>query len=133
MSRENVEVVQTASEAINNGDDERLLGLTASDIEIEASDLLLDQGTFRGHDGAREYAESLREVWGNSLRIHAEDFIEHRDCVVVMARTSARGKTSGAEVEIPLAHIWTIRAGEVVRFQVFGSREEALEAAGLSE
>jgi uncharacterized protein len=134
MSQENVEIVQAAYRAINDGDDERLLGLVASDIEIVASSgVLLDQGIYRGLEGSVAFRESLREVWGDSLRVQAEDFIEHRDHVVVMARTSARGKSSGAEVDLPVAHVWTIRDGKVVRFQTFARREEALEAVGLSE
>jgi ketosteroid isomerase-like protein len=134
MSQENVEVVKAAYRAINSGHDERLLGLAASDVELDvASGLLLDQGTYRGLEGVLEYAESLREVWGNSLRVQVEDYIEQRDHVVVLARISARGKSSGAEVEVPVAHVWTIRAGKIVQFQSFASREEALDTLGLSE
>jgi ketosteroid isomerase-like protein len=133
MSRENVEIVRAAYRAFNSGDAERLLGLVASDIEIQASGLMLDQGTYEGHEGVVAYRENLREVWGDSLHIHVEDFIEEGDNVVVMARTSARGKSSGAEVDIPLAHVWTIRAGKIIRFQPFANREEALETLGLSE
>jgi ketosteroid isomerase-like protein len=133
MSQENVQIVQAAYRAVNSGDTERLLGLAASDIEIQASGLMLDQGTYRGHEGAMAYGENLREVWGDSLHIHVEDFIEQGDHVVVLARTSARGKSSGAELDMPVAHVWTIRAGKIVRFQAFASRPDALEAAGLSE
>jgi ketosteroid isomerase-like protein len=126
--------VRAAYRAINSGDEERLLGLTASEIEIQASSgVLLDQGTYRGHEGVVAYGQNLREVWGNSLRVHVEDLIEHRDHVVVTARTSARGESSGAEVDSPVAHVWTIQAGKIVRFQTFARREEALEAVGLSE
>jgi uncharacterized protein len=134
MSQENVEIVKAAYRAINSGDDEHLLGLAASDIEIQAaSGVLLDQGTYRGHEGVVAYGRSLREVWGDSLRVHVEDFIEQRDHVVVTVRTSGTGKSSGAEVDIPVVHVWTIRAGEIVRFQTFRSQAEALEAVGLSE
>ena len=133
MSQENVEVVKAAYRAINSGDDQRLLGLAASDIEIEASGLMLDQGTYRGLEGALEYAASLRQVWGNSLRVHVDGFIEQRDHVVVTARTSARGKSSGAEVDIRVAHVWTIHDGKIVRFQTFANRDEALDTLGMSE
>ena len=35
--------------------------------------------------------------------------------------------------EMPVAHEFTIRDDLLVRFKVYGSREQALEAAGLSE
>ena len=133
MSQENVEIVRAAYRAFNSGDAERLLGLVASDIEIQASGLMLDQGTYEGHEGVVAYGENLREVWGDSLHIHVEDFIEEGDNVVVMARTSARGKSSGAEVDIPLAHVWTIRDGRVASMHAFTHRTDALRAAGLEE
>jgi uncharacterized protein len=133
MSQENVEIVQQAYRAINDGDVEAGLKLAASDIEIEVSGLFLDQGTFRGPEGLRAYTENLRKVWGDSLRSHPEEFIEHEDRVVVMTRTSATGQTSGATIDALLAHVWTIRGGKIVRFETFASRDEALEAAGLRE
>jgi len=45
----------------------------------------------------------------------------------------ARGKASGVEVDARGGHVWTLRAGRVVRWQVFGTKQEALEAAGLRE
>jgi uncharacterized protein len=133
MSQGNVEIVQQAYRAINDGDVEAGLKLAASDIEIEVSGLFLDQGTFRGPEGLRAYTENLRKVWGDSLRSHPEEFIEHEDRVVVMTRTSATGQTSGATIDALLAHVWTIRGGKIVRFETFASRDEALEAAGLRE
>jgi ketosteroid isomerase-like protein len=50
-----------------------------------------------------------------------------------MSRSTATGQTGGVPVDALVAHVWTVRGGEVVRFETFGSREEALEAAGLRE
>src|SRR6476661_153429 len=133
MSQENVEIVQAAYRALNNADYDAGLRLCASDVEFEASGVMLDQGTYRGHDGFRAYQASLREVWGDSLRSHPENFAEHGDCVLVMARTSAKGNASGAAMDMDVAHVWTIRAGKIARFQTFASRAEALEALGLRE
>ena len=44
-----------------------------------------------------------------------------------------RGKGSGVEVEADFAFVFTIRQGKLLRWQMFTSREEALEAAGLPE
>jgi ketosteroid isomerase-like protein len=60
-------------------------------------------------------------------------FAEHGDCVAVMARTSAKGKTSGAAIDMEVAHLWTIGGGRIARFQTFASHAEALEAVGLRE
>ena len=47
-------------------------------------------------------------------------------------RVAATGRESGVSVEMPVAHEFTIRDDLVVRFKVYGSREQALEAVGLS-
>jgi ketosteroid isomerase-like protein len=45
----------------------------------------------------------------------------------------AFARESGAVVEAPMAHVWTIRDGQAIRLRQFLDREQALEAAGLSE
>jgi ketosteroid isomerase-like protein len=49
--------------------------------------------------------------------------------VVVVVRSEARGRLSGAEVGGRVAHLWTLRDGKVVRLQLFRSREAAIDAA----
>jgi hypothetical protein len=44
-----------------------------------------------------------------------------------------RGRGSGVEMEIPSGGIFDLRAGKITRWQDFGSKENALEAVGLSE
>ena len=48
-------------------------------------------------------------------------------------RVAATGRESGVPVEMPVAHEFTIRDNLVVRFKVYRSRDQALEAVGLSE
>ncbi len=133
MSQENVEIVQQAYRTFNDRDEEAGFELFGSDVEIDASCLMLDQGTYRGRAGVRAYFEDLRKVWGESLHSHPQEFIEHEDRVMVMSRATATGGTSGVPVDALVAHVWTIQGGRIVRFQTFGSRKEALEAAGLRE
>ena len=53
--------------------------------------------------------------------------------VVVLGRFKLYGRKSGAEVERDTANVVTLRDGKLVRTVAFATREEALEAAGLSE
>lgn len=50
-----------------------------------------------------------------------------------MTHQVGRGKGSGVEVEGDVAFVFTVRQGKLVRWQMFTSRAEALEAAGLAE
>jgi ketosteroid isomerase-like protein len=55
------------------------------------------------------------------------------DHVVGIGTLRIRGKGSGAEVVVPTAVVLTFAQGKVVRFEKFGERARALEAAGLTE
>jgi ketosteroid isomerase-like protein len=52
---------------------------------------------------------------------------------LVHQRSDARGRASGAAVEIDYWAVITFREGRIVRDQWFADRAEALEAAGLRE
>ena len=43
----------------------------------------------------------------------------------------ARGRDSGAQIEIEEQHLWTLRDGKILRIQWFHDVEEARAAAGL--
>ena len=75
-----------------------------------------------------EWTEGF-ESW--SLEI--EEVFDAGDQVVTFVRQHARAKRGGPEVNMPIAQVWTLRDGLVARMEMYFDREEALEAAGLSE
>jgi ketosteroid isomerase-like protein len=132
MSQENVEIVQAMYRAVHRHDPEAILAFSAPDIEI-VSGALPDQRFWRGHEGFMAFGESLRDAFGDSVRIHPEEFIEHLDHVVVVVRMAIKGSRSELALETRLAHVFTFRAGKVARFQTFDGRDQALGAVGLKE
>jgi hypothetical protein len=52
---------------------------------------------------------------------------------VIVMRLIARGKQSGVETTPNGAHVWTFRGQKVIRYAVFQSLHEALEAVGIRE
>jgi hypothetical protein len=48
-------------------------------------------------------------------------------------RIKGRGKSSGAEVEMSRWNVYRIRSGLVIRVEVFETKAEALDAAGVEE
>jgi ketosteroid isomerase-like protein len=62
-----------------------------------------------------------------------EDLIQVDDKVVALVRWVGRGKTSGAQGEISMAMIWTVRDQLITKIEFFLDRAQALEAVGLSE
>jgi ketosteroid isomerase-like protein len=127
---ENVELLRRGYEAFNQGDMEAVFELLDPDFELVTAERVLFTGTYRGRDQVQRLLQDQEEVFGE-LTMEPYEFFETGDQVVVFLRQRARGQASGAEVEITVAHLWTIRNGRGVRMEGFPEREKALEAAGL--
>ena len=85
--------------------------------------------------GLEEAAAGMR-VWLASFQdasLIAEEFMDAKDKVVVIAVWRARGKASGALTEWRHGQVWDIRGGKVVSIISYTDPSAALEAAGLSE
>jgi ketosteroid isomerase-like protein len=135
MSQENVEVVQRLYDAIARRDSEAVLDLYDPDVEWDMSgypygDML--ERRSRGHAALRAFWRELYEAW-ESYEHDCHELIDAGDQVVSIVTDRGRGRASGADVEISAYGVWTIRAGRIVRAEWFSTREDALEAAGLSE
>ncbi len=81
-----------------------------------------------GVDDVRAQLAGWLSAWELPLRIEAEDFVESGDRILALVRWKGRGKESGVEMEASGAHLWTFRAGLVVRFDVYRDREDARAA-----
>jgi ketosteroid isomerase-like protein len=133
MSQENVEVVRRVYDAAANRHSASILALYDPDVEFDATRMGVgDLGIYHGHEGLRTLFGEFHQVWGE-IEYDYEDLIEAGQHVVAVVTRHARGRASGVGVEAPLALLWTVREGKVVRVVWFQTREEALEAAGLSE
>ena len=152
MSQENVEIVRSiytdpsgvirgASETVAPDAEfdfsESLIrgasGKVALDAEFDFTEVYPDSPIVRGVEELRRFRDS--GPWsGSPMRFTPERFFDVDDeQVLVLVRVSATGQESGARVEIPVAHEFTIRDARVVRFKVYGNRAQALEAVGLRE
>jgi ketosteroid isomerase-like protein len=55
------------------------------------------------------------------------------DQVVAVLRLGGRAKLSGVETQLTYAVVYTIRDGKIARGREYAARDDAVEAAGLSE
>ena len=126
-----MKIVSRSYDAFGRGDPEA--ALAAFDPEIEAYDHdIPDAGEYRGFEGLMRWQADWERSW-ESWRWVPEEFIEAGDRVVAILRVHAKGRQSGLEVERVDGAVWTLRDGKCVRLDYYGNREQALEAAGLSE
>jgi uncharacterized protein len=132
MSRQNEQVARRAYDAFSRGDFEALAALLHPEVEFESLLLEMEAGSYRGLEGAREYFESVREMFPDwSVEITRLD--DFGDRVVIESRSVATGKGSGVRTEQRFWQVAALRDGRIIWWKFFRSRNEALEAVGLDE
>ena len=107
------------------------------------AELMAPDVTFRAAPPANFVAHGLEETARQMLdvlahwsdyRIEAEELEDlGEDSVLVVGRQHGSGKLSGAEVDYPIFVVWKFRENEVIGVYLEGTRDAALEAAGLRE
>lgn len=90
------------------------------------------QRTFRGKAEVTAMLERLAGAFG-AARIEPERYVEVGERVVVPIRLfpvdAPPGDGAAPMVQLDLTEAWTLRAGEIVEYRAYLSREPALEAA----
>jgi ketosteroid isomerase-like protein len=134
VSREDVEVVRRVYEAAASRNRETVYELYDPDVVLDFSQVpmgrLLGQDVYRGHDGLRSMFRAWHQAW-DRVEYDFETLIDAGEHVIAVVKRHARGRASGVEVEWPVALVWTLSHGRVVRVAWFSSLEEAREAAGV--
>jgi ketosteroid isomerase-like protein len=130
--REQVEVVKRFFEARKRHDVEGELAELHEDVVWDMSNSRSPyRGLYRGHDGFRQIRREAFEAW-EDVRWEPQGFIEIGERVVVPMRGRNRGR-DGIELEWTAASVYSLREGKIARSELYQSKEEACEAAGLSE
>jgi ketosteroid isomerase-like protein len=135
MSQENVEVVRRVTDVMDGEGFEAALPvfLEAAHPEVEWREDPAWPGaaTYRGIEEVRQLI--LDRMSTLDFEQQTEDLIGVDDKVVVLVRWVGRGKASGAQGEISMAMLWTLREQAITRIEFFLDRAQALEAVGLRE
>src|SRR3954447_27071505 len=131
MSQENVETIRRCDAAMSRGDvDSYLLGIHP-EVEFIPRRAAV-QGTYHGHAGMRKYVTENAESF-DLFEVGNTEFRDLGDRVLAFGTVRVRGRESGVEVTHPTALLVMFRDGKIIRFEDFGERSQAVEAAGLSE
>ena len=131
MSQENVEIVRRAYELFDT-DLEGLLALLDPAIVWVSPPDALEPGTRHGHPGVRAAFGATAMAWERSAH-SPQEFVDADAKVLATVTFRGHGRGSGMDAERTEFHVWTIDGGVIVRFDWFYQRQQALEAAGLSE
>ena len=133
MSEENVEVVRRGYEQfIATGD--LIVGAATPDFVWDMSNFhgWPEQQAYEGVDGARTFLSEWTDAW-EDWELELEALYDAGDRVVALVHQHGRSKGAGMPVEMSFAQVWTLHDGKQARMEMYSDRDEALEAAGLSE
>jgi len=130
VSQENVEIARRAFAFAVQGRADASAALDDFDPDVVLSSV--EQGTSRGRDAVRRNFERWASAW-KDVEATAEEFVDAGDRVLITAYFRGRGRGSGVEVDARFYDVYTLRDGRIVRVDEFTDRDDALEAAGLSE
>ena len=134
MSQENVEIVRDAVVAYNRGDLDAWFEYCADDIDYRAVEGAPDDhGPIHGRVAMRAYLQDWIDTF-DDLNVEPLELIDAGgEQVVAVLRFGGRAKLSGVETDLTYAALYTIRDGKIARGREYWTKEQALEAAGLSE
>ena len=127
MSQENVELVASTIDRWNSGE---WVVPDAYDPELEwIPHRSVTEGAYHGIEGIERFAEDTREMFDRfELRYELLDLGE---TVLCWGTVHFRARLSGIESDIPFGGLVTFRGVRIQRWEDLGSKEVALQAAGL--
>jgi ketosteroid isomerase-like protein len=141
MSRENVERFIAATEAFNRlcetpeefnlEDLQGFLGIMDSAVQFEPQQAALEGG-YVGHEGVIQWLADLAEHYAGG-HMDLPDIRDLEDRVLALGTLRVAGRGSGIEAEVPMAVVASFRNGLITQFRDYGDKDQALEAAGLTE
>jgi ketosteroid isomerase-like protein len=133
MAEENVEVVRGAIEAYNRGDIDAFL-------EYWAPDAVVDWSNSRGLDARVHYGQGEIHAFLRRFRAAFEDVrielvdepLEVKDGLLMAENVTYMRGREGIEVQARSAWLITCRDGMQTSLTLYQTKQDALEAAGLS-
>jgi hypothetical protein len=101
------------------GDLEALRATLADDVEWTEMAGFPLAGTYRTPEGVTSSVmEKLGADW-DDWTAHDDTYVVDGENVVILARYTARNKATGKDIDVRVAHHFTVRGGAIVRFEQF--------------
>jgi uncharacterized protein len=129
--QENEQRVRAFYEATAPGHRESLRGLQAPHVVYDMPEgMPIGCGHFMG---LQDVLERFLTSFYRALDVHfiAEEFIAAGDEVVAFSRIQGQTRKAGVPVDLPFAHVWTVREGYLQRLRAF--TDTALLAHALAK
>ncbi len=132
MSQENVEIVRRGFETWEEGDFGAHLRLVHQDIVCSRVAPLINPKTYHGLDGYLEFAGEWLAPY-DDLRFLPSEYTEVGGRILVEVPQEGRLAGSNQVVKGTFWFLMSLRDGKIIRVDTYGERDQALEAAGVSD
>lgn len=128
MSDANIALIETTYAAFNRGDIQTVLGNAAANVEWVnhgPTGVVPYFGNFTGRimDFFRAIGDSTSEG-----TVVIDRYIGSGDMVVTEGRFMATVRSTGAKIDSPIVHVFTVRNGKVTSWRGYGDTAAAVEA-----
>jgi ketosteroid isomerase-like protein len=106
--------VQAFLDASVRGDESAMRALLHADIEVVEADSLPYGGVHRGKDGFIALIRRVFTTWQDT-QVSVQSVVTEGDQVVMLATMTGRGRETGTAFTMPIAEVWTLRDGKILR------------------
>ena len=132
MSQENVEAVRRAVEAINRRDIDGYLACCTEDVLL-ITPVAEVSGAYDGPEGIRRFFTDIADA-SPDFKIGIESLeAVGPDRVLGFMSITGTGRASGIPIENATGNVYDFADGRIQRIRIFFDRDQAIEAAGLSD
>ena len=133
MSEENLEAVRRGAAAYNRRDLDALMEDWASDAVLDWTNSRgFDANVYQGHAQIVSFWERFFRAF-EDVRFEVVDLQEVEEGVLVAENVAHLRGRDGIQVQARSAYLVTRRGGVTTSLTLYQTKQEALEAAGLSE
>jgi ketosteroid isomerase-like protein len=125
---ENKQIIENAYKSFASGDIPGLLETFDENIEWTEAEGFPYGGTYTGANAILENVfMKLGSEWEGFSAVPGE-FLDAGDNIVALGNYSGKYNTSGKNMKVPFAHVWTLRDGKIVKFVQYTDTLKVSEA-----
>jgi ketosteroid isomerase-like protein len=119
-------------EAFNRRDVEEMHRLAAEDFVFRPFLIGFATETIEGPDAEQQIVDAAESGW-EGMRIQAEDTRRVGERLLVTGRLTAKGRSSGLDIDVSPGWVWELREGRLASLTAYADHAEALAALGLED
>jgi ketosteroid isomerase-like protein len=127
MEQPEIDVVRRVYDAFAQADVPAILSLFSPDVTVYQSPALPWGGTHEGHDGLVHFMTTLSSLIRSQVETQRM-YADGDGHVVQSGITRGYARASGARFEAAETHVWTVRNGQIVHYEVYLDSADVLAA-----